>query len=390
MTIKSRPLGLLLLFGLALSYLIATPAHPTTPTLIESDPQLYKAAVLIEPTTGTLLHADRAHDPIVPASLVKMMVSLIVLEHLRDGRLQLEDQVTVSKWASKIGGHQVYLKQGEVFELGEMMKAVVVGSANDAAVAVAELIGGDQEGFVELMNQRAQALQMKNTVYTNPHGLPPGKGQKENITTAYDQMLLGRELVKYPQYLIWSSTLRDTFRNGTFELLNTNRVLLKKMPEMDGLKTGYYRKAGFSVVATAKRNNTRLLAAVMGSTKKSVRTQITSRLLTKGFSQYGLIKVLEKGSKLGEPVSIKNGQQEKVDLQVEEDVELFLKLSDVKHIEHRFTIPDSITAPVIAGTVIGTVELQIQDQILKKVNLLSAQAVEVKTLWEKIRDVFKL
>ena len=390
MTIKSRPLGLLLLFGLALSYLIATPAHPTTPTLIESDPQLYKAAVLIEPTTGTLLHADRAHDPIVPASLVKMMVSLIVLEHLRDGRLQLEDQVTVSKWASKIGGHQVYLKQGEVFELGEMMKAVVVGSANDAAVAVAELIGGDQEGFVELMNQRAQALQMKNTVYTNPHGLPPGKGQKENITTAYDQMLLGRELVKYPQYLIWSSTLRDTFRNGTFELLNTNRVLLKKMPEMDGLKTGYYRKAGFSVVATAKRNNTRLLAVVVGSTKKSVRTQITSRLLTKGFSQYGLIKVLEKGSKLGEPVSIKNGQQEKVDLQVEEDVELFLKLSDVKHIEHRFTIPDSITAPVIAGTVIGTVELQIQDQILKKVNLLSAQAVEVKTLWEKIRDVFKL
>ena len=164
---------------------------------------------------------------------------------------------------------------------------------------------------------------------------------------------------------------------------------MKKMPEVDGLKTGYYREAGFSIVATAKRNNTRLLAAVLGSTKKSVRTQITFRLLQKGFNQYRLIKVLEKGSKLGGPVTIKNGQQEKVDLQVEEDVELFLKLADVKRIKHRFILPDSISAPVMAGKVIGTVELQIQDQTLKKVNLLSAQSVEVKTFWEKVQEIFK-
>ena len=343
----------------------------------------------MELKTGLFLFEDRIREKIIPASLVKMMVSLIVMETLAEGRISLQDKVTVSRWASKIGGHQVYLKENEVFELYELMKAVVIGSANDAAVAVAEYIGGDQDGFVEMMNQRAEELQMKDTIYYNPHGLPPGRGQKENVTTAYDQALLARELLKYPRYLKWSSTILDSFRDGTFELMNTNRTLLKQVPELDGMKTGFYQKAGFSVVATAKKNNTRLIAVVMGTKNKTDRTRITARLLKTGFSQFGLVKVLQKGAKLGKPLMVKNGLVESVDLLVEEDIELLLSHKDAKQIKQRFSLPHSLTAPVKAGTVIGTVELQVNDRSLKKVNLLSARTIPTKTLWQRIKDFFK-
>lgn len=379
----------LIIFLLTIFCFSNSTAYSNNLLLVNADPKLYKAALLIEPTTGMILFEDRSRKPNIPASLVKMMVSLIVMEHLEKGKISLEDKVTVTRWASKIGGHQVYLKENEVFELYELMKAVVIGSANDAAVAVAEYIGGDQDGFVEMMNQRAEELKMKDTIYYNPHGLPPGRGQKENVTTAYDQALLARELLKYPQYLKWSSTIFDSFRNGTFELLNTNRTLLKQVPELDGMKTGYYQKAGFSVVATAKKNNTRLIAVVMGTKNKADRTRLAARLLKKGFSQFGLTKVLEKGDKLGNPLMVKNGLIESVELLVEKDVELFLSHKDAKQVKHLFSLPPFLTAPVQAGTVVGTVELQVNDRFLTKVNLLSARSIAAKTLWQRIKDFFK-
>ncbi len=340
------------------------------------------ASVVVEPTTGTTLYEDRAHEPVIPASLVKMMVSLIVMENLQEGRIQLTDEVVVSRWASKIGGHQVYLKEGEVFQLNELMKAVAIGSANDASVAVAEYIAGSQDAFVDLMNQRAQALQMKNTKYYNPHGLPPGKGQEENVTTAYDQALLARELVKYPKYLEWSATKQDMFRNGTFQLLNTNHHLLRAFPGMDGLKTGYYRKAGFSVVSTAQRNGIRLIAVVIGARKTSIRTRITTRLLTAGFREYGHIHVLEKGAKLGGPVVVQNSYVENLNLLAAEDVKLFMKYADEERIRKQFQISSSITAPVKVGDILGHVELYLDDKVLKRVDLISAEDVEARTLWK--------
>lgn len=389
MPITSHLLCSFFIFWFFLFHLFSNPIFSATPILLESDPNLYKSALLMEPTTKTLLHEDRIHDLAIPASIVKMMVSLIAMEYLAEGKVKLEDKVTVSRWASRIGGHQVYLKQGEVFEFRELMKAVVIGSANDAAVAVAEFIGGSQDSFVDLMNQRAQELKMENTIYHNPHGLPPGKNQKENRTTAYDQALLAIEILKHPQYLVWSSILRDSFRNGTFELLNTNRTILTKMSEVDGLKTGYYRSAGFSVVASAKKEKTRLIAIVLGSKKKSTRTQVAIRLLKKGFNQYELVRILEKGTRLGKPVMIQNGLHDQVELLVEEDVELFLKRSDIKRIKHHFTLPDSLPAPINEGTIVGTVALQVEDLLLKEVNLLSARAIPAKTWWQKVQGTFK-
>ncbi len=380
---------LTLVFSLIFSNTVSPSNILARPLLFEGNPELYKAAIVIEATTNTILHAENAQNPIIPASIVKMMVSLIVLEHLQEGKVQLSDQLTVSKWASKIGGHQVYLKQGEVFTLEELMRAVVIGSANDAAVAVAEYIGGDQQGFVEMMNRRAQQLKMNDTVYHNPHGLPPGKGQQENMTTAYDQALLAQELLKHSQYLKWSSIRRDTFRNGTFELLNTNRHLLRKMKEVDGLKTGYHRKAGFSVIATAKREDTRLIAAVIGTKKTSIRTKIASRLLARGFSDYGYVKVLQKGEKFGKSINITNGQSPTVDLLIAETAQFFLKRSDHEKIEQHVNLPDSVNAPVTAGKVLGSIEIKLNDQVLQKVNLYTAKSVNKKTFWQNLKDSFK-
>lgn len=389
MTNKPRfyQMGLLCLFAVSSFSFFFTPNLFSFEADKNSD--LYKSALLMEAKTGKILFEDRANDPIIPASIVKMMTSLIALEAIDNGSVKLTDKVTVSRWVSQIGGHQVYLKEGEVFTMEELMKAVVIGSANDAAAAVAEYIGGNQATFVGIMNQRAQDLKMKNTHFYNSHGLPPGKGQKENFSTAYDLALLAQETLKHAQYLVWSNTLHAKFRNGTFDLLNTNFQLLRKMPNVDGLKTGFYNRAGFSVVATAKRGKIRLISVVIGSKYERVRTQTTSHLLTKGFVEFGHVKVLEKGIQLGSPLPVKNGKAESVSLLTDDAVELFLKYSDKSKIKQHFNLPRSINAPVLQGMIVGSVELRLHDQVLQTVNLISANNVQAKTLWGQIKDMIK-
>ena len=207
----------------------------------------YKAFLLADAQTGRILDTDRPQRLIYPASLVKMMVALIVLEEVDSGKRRLREKVLVSRSASKIGGSQVYLREGEVFELLELMKAMVISSANDAAVAVAEHVSGSRAKFMKRMNRRAWELGMQRTRFHSPHGLPVRRGQQPDVTTAYDLYLLALELLKHPQYLKWSSTRLDTFRNGTFQLTNTNHRLIRNYPGMDGMKTGYIRASGFNL-----------------------------------------------------------------------------------------------------------------------------------------------
>ncbi len=247
----------------------------------------YQSAVVMDVSSGQILYAHNPHKQAIPASLVKMMLAVVTLERSQQGQVALIDQYTVSAAASRIGGHQVYLKQGEVFGLEELLKAVVIGSANDAAYAVAEHVAGTQKEFVTLMNQRARELGMRNTVFANVHGLPPNKrkGQKENYSTAYDLALLAKHLTRFPVILKWSSTRLDTFRDGTFQLLNTNHKFLRGFAGADGLKTGYHpRGAGFSMVGTAVRHGRRLLTVVLGSRNPRDRLTAATGLLSLGFS----------------------------------------------------------------------------------------------------------
>ena len=217
-----------------------------------ADAETYRAGILIDADTGTVLFEKNAHLKAPPASMTKMMLILLVAERVRDGSMHWDDPITTSAWASKIGGSQVYLKQGEVFPLSEMMQAIVIHSANDASMAVAEAVAGSSEAFVDLMNERAKQLGMKDTTYHSVHGLPPGKGQQADMSSAADLATLARELVKFPEVMKWAGTKEAPFRQGAMTLTNTNR-LVRETSWVDGLKTGYYREAGFNVTATGQR-----------------------------------------------------------------------------------------------------------------------------------------
>src|SRR5208282_5872203 len=178
----------------------------------------YAEACVLEPTTDTVIFEANDRAPWPTASLAKMMLMLIAAEKIHDGSLKLTDNVTTSRKAAAMGGSQVYLKEGETFSLDDMMKAMVVHSANDAAVAVAEYIAGSTDAFVVMMNQKAAALGMKDSHYYTVHGLPPARGQSADVASAYDQAILARELLKYPDVIRWSSIDTAPFRAGTFEL----------------------------------------------------------------------------------------------------------------------------------------------------------------------------
>ena len=246
----------------------------------------YKSAILIDAESGHILRSHNPRQPVIPASVVKMMTSLLALEHIRHKKARMSDRVKVSRAASLVGGHQVYLRPGEVFRLENLLKAVMIGSANDAAYAVAEHVAGNEPAFVRMMNQRARQLGLKDTRFVNVNGLPAGRGRPSNLMSARDAAMLARKLIHdFPFVLAWTSTRMTPFRPGKFNLYNTNK-LVGRFAGLDGLKTGFTPEAGFSIVATAKRGDLRLIGVVFGSPQSQRRFNEARNLLAWGFSNY--------------------------------------------------------------------------------------------------------
>ncbi len=347
----------------------------------------YKSAILVDVETGQVLFEENADKQVIPASVVKMMVLLLAMERIEAGEVSLSDTVTISAWASKIGGHQVYLAEGEQFRFEEILKAIAISSANDAATAAAEFLAGDADAFVEQMNARAQELGMEHTTFANEHGLPPDKGQEENHTTARDIALLGRELLKHPQLLAWASTQEDTFRNGTFILTNTNRQLLRKYQGADGLKTGFHsRGAGFNVCATAKRDNRRLIAVVMGASQKSDRYNAVVKLFNKGFNQYKRVVVLQKGFTVGDPLLVNRGKERTTMLVASDNAVVLVPKGKELEITQDVRIPvDAIIAPVDQGMRFGEAVILVGDQEVARVDLVTGDRVEKGNLLELLK-----
>jgi len=241
------------------------------------------SAILVEAETGTVLWEKNATARRVPASLVKMMLELVVLEDVEAGRLSLADSVTTSANASTMGGSQVFLRHGESQTLESLMHAVGIASANDAAMAIAEHIAGSEAAFVERMNERARELGCEQTTFGNVHGLDLRKDD-QNWTSARDLSRIACELVKYPEAISISSTWREPFRGGAFWLDNTNK-LLKRFDGLDGLKTGWTPRAGGCFVGTAVRDRVRLVAVVLDSKPGRARFDVTARLLEAGYAR---------------------------------------------------------------------------------------------------------
>jgi len=247
----------------------------------------YLGAIVIDVATGKILFEDNADKIGYPASMVKLMDLLIIIERIEKGQLKLDEQVTVTAEASLIGGSGVYLKEHEVFTVDEMLYALIIQSANDSATALALHIAGSKEGFVKLMNARAAELGMKSTKFSSVHGLPPGKGQQPDITTARDMAILSCELVKHPDIFRYTSAKKRVLRANTDKpfIMETHNHLLTTLPlpGCDGLKTGYYQAAGSSIAATAIRNDRRVIAVVLGSSSAKIRDPKAREIINSAF-----------------------------------------------------------------------------------------------------------
>jgi D-alanyl-D-alanine carboxypeptidase len=240
------------------------------------------SAILMDMTTGRILYSQNEDGAIQPASITKILSLYLADEAIREGRVHSGDPVKISRKAGRTGGSKMFVEAGSEIPLEELLKGMAVVSANDASVAVAEYIGGDVEVFVELMNRKAKELGMTRSVFRNPNGLP-AKGQ---VTTARDVLILSREYLRsFPESLNLHSQQYFTYREITQHNRNT---LLKRYPNADGLKTGWVHKAGYHIIATARRGNTRLIAVVMGAKNPNIRTRETEQLLDEGFRLVGL------------------------------------------------------------------------------------------------------
>ena len=335
----------------------------------------YRSILLLDANTGRVLKSRNARYGARPASIVKMMTSLLAMEHVRKGAASLDDVITTSRRASRIGGQQVYLKQGEKFRLRDLMKSVIISSANDSSYAVAEHVAGDAEAFIEMMNLRAEELGMTDTRFVNVNGLPERRGKPGNRMSARDAGILARELLKYPLIMKWSSTPSAPFRNGEFTLTNTNR-LLGRFRGMDGLKTGYHKKAGFSIVATAKRRNLRLIAVVMGSSHSKRRFREARRLLAWGFAQYRWVDAWKQGKWKPRPVAVLGGHKRTLRLQPKGEVKALVRRGEEKRISMKAELPEAVAAPVRAGQKVGRVVYEFGGSKLGEITLVAAEPVK--------------
>jgi len=335
------------------------------------------SAILMEKTTGQILYEQNAHDRLAPASVTKIMTILLIVEAIDNGTLSLDETVTVSTNASKMGGSQIYLKEGEQMRLEEMLKAVVVCSANDGAVALAEHLAGSETSFVALMNSRAAELGMKDTVFSNCTGLPTND---EHLTSAYDIAVMSRELIKHSMVKKYTTIWMDTVRNGEFGITNTNR-LVRFFNGTTGLKTGYTDEAMFCLSATAERDGVEYIAVIMHAETSDIRFEAAKSLLSYAFSTYTLQDV--KPDEVVPPVPVKLGKVSYIQPVIEGETGVLLKKSEAAGITKTVELAESIDAPIAAGQKLGTLTVRGKDsKIIAELPLVSADAVGKLSWWE--------
>jgi len=336
-------------------------------------PATYTSAIVVEPETGKILFEKDAHTPLPPASMVKMMTALIVMEKVRDGAIHLDDKVTASRWAAQMGGSQVYLKEGETLTVEELLKAMMVHSANDATAALAEHVAGYGDAFVDLMNQRAESLGLKETRYHSVHGLPPDAGQEDDVMSAADLATLGREVMKFPELADMAAKSQEPFRDGAFTLVNPNH-LLRTFPGADGIKTGFHNKAGFCVTGSATRGDLQLIVVVMGSPTKTECFKNATQLLNQGFATHRMLVPIKSNTAIeGRDVIVRAGTIPRVAVIAQQDVKVLIKKGEEKKIQVAINLPERVPAPVTKGQVLGEAVVSLDGTEVGKTSLLAAE-----------------
>ena len=342
------------------------------------DAQTIKApnAILIEPTTGTVIFEKNADERVAPASVTKIMSLLLIMEAIERGEMKLDDQVAASEHAVSMGGSQIWLEVGEVMSVNDLLKAVAVGSANDATVALAEFLAGSEDAFVRMMNERAAQLGMVNTNYMNASGLD----EDSHYTSARDTAIAAAELIKHPLIINYSTIWMDTLRGGATELVNTNK-LVRFYKGITGLKTGTTDRAGCCLTATAERDGLKLVASVFGSASSDDRFSAARTLLDFGYANYVILTPDPPSEEI--VLTVKRGTLSNVQVTAGIIPNLLLKKGNEKNLIYTTEIPEQLTAPIQQGEAVGRVVVTTQSgETVGEYPLVAAQTVDRLTLWK--------
>lgn len=345
-----------------------------------------ESAILIEPTTNTILYELNKDERKAPASMTKLMTMLIIVEEIDKGNIKLNDMVTISQNAADMGGSQVFLEANMEIEVEQLLKGIAIASGNDAAVAMAEYIAGSTDEFVEMMNQKVKELGLVNTHFANVHGLDTD----DHYSTAYDMAQIARELLKHELILDYTSLYEDYLikpDGSKTWLVNTNK-LVRFYDGVDGLKTGYTENAKYCLTATAKREKIRFITVTMGVDSSEHRSNDTTSMLNYGFANYKINNVVKKGQVIGE-IEIKGGKKNIGEMVAKEEINDLIKKGDKK--DYSYNIKrKNIKAPILKGDVVGTLEvIDNNGKKVKTIDLVSKESVNKHSFFSLFGKLFK-
>lgn len=348
------------------------------------------SAIVIESSTGKILYEKNKDEKRSPASMTKIMTLLLIMEKLDKGDIKLDDKVYISSNASSMGGSQIYVEENGYYSVEELIKGIAIASANDASVAMAEYIGGSEENFVKLMNDKAKSLGLTKTVFKNSHGLD----EEGHYTTAYELSLIARELINnYPSILKYTSTYEDYLTkndNSKFWLVNTNK-LIRFYKGVDGLKTGYTKNAGYCLTSTIEKNGMRIISVVMDSKSNENRSSDTVSLIEYSFSNFYSKNILKSNEVLGK-ISIKKGKKDKCEYKLKNDLNIILsKIDENKKVRYETKLFD-IEAPISIGDKVGIINVYDEfNKIIANYDLISNENVErsnfINTFFKNLRYI---
>lgn len=372
-------------FVLLQSFAVNTYASQTQMPAITS-----KSSILMEASTGQILYENNAEEAMPPASVTKIMTLLLIFEAQKEGKFQWDDMITVSEYAASMGGSQVFLEPEEQQTAKDMVKCIAVASANDASVAMAEFIGGSEEGFVAMMNEKAKELGMKNTVFKNACGLDV----EGHVTSAKDIAIMSRTLItEFPEVTefttIWMDKITHKTRKGEseFGLANTNK-LIKWYSGATGLKTGSTSAAKFCLSGTAKRNDTELIAVVMAAPDPKTRFQEVMKMLDWGFANFEVKKIVSQGEDMGN-IMTEKGEKESVKIICENDINILVPKGEGE-IKKDTQIYESLKAPFEKGKKAGEIVVYVNGEEKGRSNIVASEGCEKISLVKMIEKIMAL
>ena len=372
------------IFILVLSLTIFAGQASAQSVLIPSPPQIAGSSwVLMDPLSGRVIMEENSDERLPPASLTKMMTAYIVERELHEGRIAMDDMVPVSVKAWRTGGSRTFIQEGTSVPVETLLKGVIIQSGNDASVALAEYIAGSESAFVDIMNQQARLLGMENTRFQNATGLPAD----EHYSTAKDMAILAQAIIEdYPENYPLYAVKHFTYNNIRQPNRNT---LLWRDDSVDGLKTGHTEEAGYCLVASAKRDQTRLIATVMGTSSADARAQEVQKMLNYGFRYYETERLFRGGQELMES-RVWGGEQDQVSVGLPEDVFVTIPRGSRDQLESVVDLDSVIKAPINVGDELGRVKVTLDGETLVDEPVLALTEVPEGGLFKRLWDAIKL